>query len=103
LTLATPENGPVVTDTVELDRYAGEILLRAAWLEGEYVFEWSPDGKSAYRELGRLPGDALLSRGYTGAYLGLYATANGSQNTDFADFDRVRYSTRSGLEAADGR
>ena len=103
LTLATPETGPVVTDTAELDRYAGEILLRAAWLEGEYVFEWSPDGKSAYRELGRLPGDALLSRGYTGAYLGLYATANGSQNADFADFDRVRYSPRAGLEAADGR
>jgi alpha-N-arabinofuranosidase len=33
----------------------------------------------------------LLSKGYTGAYLGVYATGNGKQTNSFADFDWVDY------------
>jgi len=103
LTLARPETGPVIVETFEIENYAGELLLRAGWSAGQYVFEWSLGDESAYREFGRLPGDALLSRGYTGAYLGLYATTNGSQSADHADFDRVRYSPEPGLKVADER
>ena len=35
--------------------------------------------------------ETLLSRGYTGAYLGLYATSNGKTTEAYADFDWVRY------------
>ena len=38
-----------------------------------------------------LPADLLLSRGYTGAYLGLYASGNGQDDAGHADFDWVRY------------
>jgi alpha-N-arabinofuranosidase len=90
--LTTPDTGTVVIETAELGRYAGEILLGASWREGEYLFEWATAAGKRPREFARLPGDVLLSQGYTGAYLGLYATANGSQVADFADFDQVRYS-----------
>jgi alpha-N-arabinofuranosidase len=35
----------------------------------------------------------ILNRGYTGAYLGLYATSNGKRSKDYADFDWVSYQT----------
>jgi hypothetical protein len=38
-------------------------------------------------EVSRVPGDALLSRGYTGAYLGLYAAHEDGAGGDHADFD----------------
>ena len=43
-----------------------------------------------YRPLATLPGNVLLSCGYTGAWLGLYATANGGAPGDYADFDWAR-------------
>ena len=33
----------------------------------------------------------ILSKGYTGAYLGIYATGNGKNSKDYADFDWVNY------------
>ncbi len=47
-----------------------------------------------YAEFARLPGDVILSQGYTGAYLGLYATSNGGAGQGHADFDWVMYTTR---------
>jgi hypothetical protein len=35
--------------------------------------------------------DKLLSKGYTGAYLGLYCTSNGKKARAYADFDKVEY------------
>ena len=37
------------------------------------------------------PADQVLSHGYTGAHIGLYATSNGQISTGYADFDRVEY------------
>ena len=93
LRLAVARPGDAVSEEASetLAGVEGEIRLRAAWREGAYAFEWAPGGEADFRLLGRLPGDTLVSRGYTGAYLGLYATGNGRQQDDFADFDRVDY------------
>ena len=37
------------------------------------------------------PADHLLSHGFTGAHIGLYATSNGKTSSGYADFDRVEY------------
>ena len=37
------------------------------------------------------PADQVLSHGYTGAHIGLYATSNGQISTGYADFNRVEY------------
>jgi len=33
--------------------------------------------------------DEMLCKGYTGAYLGAYSTANGFEKGDYADFDFI--------------
>ena len=33
----------------------------------------------------------ILSKAYTGAYLGVYTTSNGEKSKDYADFDWVSY------------
>jgi hypothetical protein len=43
--------------------------------------------------LAETPADHLLSHGFTGAHIGLYATSNGKTSTGFADFDRVEYTS----------
>lgn len=68
---------------------SGSAFLRLAGLDEQYQFAWSPDGK-AWRDLGASPA-ADLSRdraaGFTGAVVGLYATANGRDRGGHADFD----------------
>jgi alpha-N-arabinofuranosidase len=91
LALARPGAAPAIRAEEPIPGYAGEISLRASWRDGGYVFEWAFDEGGDYRTFASLPGDVLLSRGYTGAYLGLYATANGGAPGDHADFDRVAY------------
>ena len=39
------------------------------------------------------PADHLLSHGFTGAHIGLYATSNGKTSTGYADFDQVEYTS----------
>ena len=94
LETASGADGAIELARTVLGHYAGDIYLRTQWRDGEYVFEWSMEEDGAYRELAQLPGDTLVSKGYTGAYLGLYATANGGRQDDHADFDWVRYQPR---------
>lgn len=91
LALAEPGAGPVVKKQITVENYIGEIFFKAITRDGEYVFEWALHENGEYQEFARLPGDVILSQGYTGAYLGLYATANGKEQTDHADFDWVMY------------
>jgi alpha-N-arabinofuranosidase len=35
--------------------------------------------------------DLVLFNGFTGAHIGLYATSNGQDNTDFSDYDWINY------------
>ena len=91
LVLARPGSEPSIQAEALIPDYDGEIYLRAAWRDGGYVFEWTLDDEQEYRSFAGLPGNALLSRGYTGAYLGLYATANGGAPGDHADFDWIAY------------
>ena len=44
-----------------------------------------------FQLLSETSGDLLLSNGYTGAHIGLYATSNGKESTGYADFDMVEY------------
>ena len=49
------------------------------------------DGSDGPVPLAILPANLLLSRGYTGAFLGLYGSTNGREAAVHADFDWVRY------------
>jgi alpha-N-arabinofuranosidase len=67
----------------------GDIVLRITATENQYKFLVQEDGKP-----GSLLGSALTKdisteviSGFTGAYIGMYASGNGRANTNPADFD----------------
>ena len=60
-----------------------------------YRFQYSADGTS-WTTLGDVDGTplspaAIAGYNYTGVYIGLYATSNGAQSANFADFDFFNY------------
>ena len=66
----------------------GKVQLEISGTEDRYQFAWSTDGK-AWDRIAACP-SADLSRekagGFTGAVIGLYATANGKDSQAYADF-----------------
>ena len=58
---------------------------------GEYRLSYSVDKPEHYQLLTTTPSNGVISRKYTGAYLGVYSTGNGHHTGDYADFDWVRY------------
>ena len=78
--------------SARLEDYAGAIILRVVSTNGRYRFSYSLDGGASFTPFADTDATHVLSLGsYTGAYLGLYATANGRESAAFADFDWVRY------------
>ena len=91
LALAEPKQPLRTLAQRPLPDYEGEIVLRATSKAGSYRFAYSLDEGRSFAELAQTDAQRLLSRGYTGAYLGLYATANGQRTDEYADFDWVAY------------
>ena len=78
-------------ERVTLDAYDKHILLRVVSKDDRYRLSYSVDNGNTFVEFMETLADHILSRGYTGAYLGLYATSNGRASDDYADFDWVEY------------
>ena len=74
-----------------IEGYKGEIYLKASGSHGGYRFEYSLHENHDWSDFGQLEPNLILSQGYTGALLGLYATGNGHNSPDVADFDWVHY------------
>ena len=91
LTLAERGQAPAVLARRALDDYAGEIIFRVQSRNHQYRYEYSLDQGASFALLAETDAARLLSRGYTGAYLGLYSTSNGNPSNQHADFDWVRY------------
>lgn len=95
-TLSVSEQDAKITKSVEvlasrpLPDYDSSIVLRVVSTGDRYRLKYSVDGGARFEDFVETGAEHLLSRGYTGAYLGVYATANGSPSDDYADFDWVR-------------
>ncbi len=74
-----------------LEDYQGNINLKLVSKQNKIHYLYSLDGGSTYTAFIQTEALSLLSNGYTGAYLGLYASSNGNASDGFADFDRVYY------------
>lgn len=79
-----------ITETI-LDDYRGAIELRVVSKDHRYELSYSQDQGGIFTDFAELEANHILSKGYTGAYLGIYSTANGGDSNDYADFDRVQY------------
>ena len=69
----------------------GPIYFRFLSQDGRYRLAYSTDNGNTYHPFASAPSDGVISRKYTGAYLGVYATGNGVETGDYADFDWVSY------------
>ena len=76
-----------------LPDYKGKIKLKILSEEGEYKLFYSTRG-FRYRLFEKLKNDILISKGYTGAHIGLYITGNGEDSNDYVDFDYIDYSVK---------
>ena len=91
LTLAERDRAPVTIEQRTLGDYPGEIVLRVVSRDRKYRYEYSLDRGESFTAFAETDAARLLSRGYTGAYLGVYSSANGNSSDEYADFDWVRY------------
>ncbi|MFD2034686.1 glycoside hydrolase family 43 protein [Belliella marina] len=76
-------------DTEVMEISEGDITLRITASESQYEFWVQEEGKPAV-SLGTSPTKVLSTEvlnGFTGVYIGMYASGNGSANTNPADFD----------------
>jgi len=71
--------------------HKGAIALRLDADREVYRFSWSLDDGDSWNLLGETHPNHLISSGYTGACLGLYATGNGKDTGDAMDVDAVEY------------
>ena len=89
LVLVQPGEDPVTIRRTALNDYNGAITLQAHASKDQYRFTYAIGADS--QDFAATAGNHLLARdSYTGAYLGLYATANGEGTSDYADFDWAR-------------
>ena len=73
-----------------LKSYKGEIRFKLVSANDTYTFSYATKGKR-YKVLTTTTADLVLFNGFTGAHIGLYATSNGQDNTDFSDYDWINY------------
>ncbi len=66
------------------------IQLKVESFNNKYHFYYALENQK-FQLLAEAAANHLLSHGYTGAHIGLYATSNGQMSTGYVDFDRVEY------------
>ena len=91
LVLAEAGVQPRTVEERVLGEYDGEIVFRVVSKDSRYRYEYSLDRGNSFAEFAETDAARLLSRVYTGAYLGVYSSGNGEDSGEHADFDWVRY------------
>ena len=92
LKLSEPKINPKIIFRKNIPEYDGEIIFKVESKNNTYSFYYSNDEKE-FNLLGKTKSNHVLSKKYTGAYLGVYATSNGTKSKEYADFDWISYKT----------
>ncbi len=72
-------------------QYSDEIVLQIVSKDQRYRYSYSTENRDGYHLFTETAATHLLSKGYTGSYLGIFATTHGKTNQAYADFDWVQY------------
>ena len=80
-----------ILKTHTIQDYKGKITWQVISRKGKYQLLYSLDDGLSYLLYAEIPSDLIVCHGYTGAYLGLYASSNGQESDEYADFDFVHY------------
>ena len=89
LILKEHDNEPILIKDKILSSYNGSIIFRVVSDNAAYKFYYSLDDLNNFNLLSEIGSDKILSKGYTGAYYGLYSSTNGNDIEEYADYDWV--------------
>ena len=89
--LAEKHKDPIPLKKIRLNNYRDEIIFKVISNDDKYNFFYSLDNGNSFESYSVTKAEVILDRNYTGAYLGMYATSNGKESSDFADYEWVRY------------
>lgn len=82
---------PEIVKSGILKDYHGDIIFKVIAKNEHYQYHYSVDGGQTFTSFAKTASNLILCHGYTGAYVGIYATSNGQPTLEFADFDWVDY------------
>ena len=74
-----------------LKNYNGNIIFKVISKNEKYHYSYSVNDGKTYIPFTETASNLILCHGYTGAYLGVYASSNGLPGKAYADFDWVSY------------
>ena len=80
-----------ISKSETIKNYKGDIIFKIISQNGKYQYFYSLDEGKTFLKFQETASDLIICRGYTGAYLGIYASSNGQPSKGFADFDFVTY------------
>lgn len=90
LKLVEPDSDPQILTKKVVPNFKGDITFKVKSEYFGYSFYYSLGG-AEFILLEKTKSNHILSKKYTGAYLGIYATSNGVNSKDYADFVWVSY------------
>lgn len=74
-----------------LEVYKGTLTFKVTSRNNRYYYYYSLDQGTSFRLFAETAANLILCNGYTGAYVGVYASSNGAPTTAYADFDWIHY------------
>ena len=80
---------PVVVQQTFLKSYNDSIIFKVFSKDQSYKYYYSLDNSTNFNFFAETSSSLLLSKGYTGAYMGIYSTSNGKNTEEYVDFDWV--------------
>lgn len=89
LNLKEKGNEQIVIKDKRLESYYGAIIFKIISKDDSYKFYYSLSDMNQFIFLIDIDSNNLLSKGYTGAYCGLYSTTNSKDIYEYADYDWV--------------
>ena len=90
LVLKIPNKKESIIKKQKLLNYKGAVTLRVVSKNHKYQYQYSLNNGVSFENFTTSSAAVVLSKGYTGAYLGLYQHSI-TNNTDYADFDWVKH------------
>ena len=80
-----------IVQRTPIKSYNGSITFKIISEKNSYNIYYAIGNKKTYTLFEKISPIHLVSKGYTGAYLGIYCTSNGKKASEFADFEIIEY------------
>lgn len=91
LTVKERDEDSKMVRQIPIKNYKGSIVFNLVSKGQEYQYLYSLDDGQSFMSFATTNDNLVICRGYIGTNIGVYATSNGKQTSEYADFDWVRY------------